>query len=45
MLMPLIEELNTTATIYPGTDLRLVYELAGDPLPDVSPDSDSGQEV
>ena len=45
MLMPLIEELNATATIYPGTELRLVYELAGDPLPDVSPDSGSGQEV
>ena len=39
MLAPLIEELNATRTIYPGTELRLVYELAGDPLPDVSPDS------
>ncbi len=40
MLAPLIEELNaTTRTIYPGTELRLVYELAGDPQPTVSPDS------
>jgi len=45
MMVPLIEELNATATIYPGTELRLFYELAGDPLPDVSPDSGSGQEV
>ena len=45
MLMPLIEELNATATIYPGTELRLVYELTANPLPDVSPDSGSGQEV
>ena len=39
MLAPLVEELNATRTIYPGTEFRLVYELAGDPLPDVSPDS------
>ena len=39
MLAPLVEELNATRTIYPGTDLRLVYELAGDPPPQVSPDS------
>ena len=39
MLAPLIEELNATRTIYPGTDLRLVYEFAGDPPPEVSPDS------
>ena len=39
MLAPLVEELNATRTIYPGTDLRLVYELAGDPSPEVSPDS------
>ena len=39
MLAPLVEELNATNTIYPGTDLRLVYELAGDPPPAVSPDS------
>ena len=39
MLAPLVEELNATRTIYPGTDLRLVYELAGDPPPEVSPDS------
>ena len=42
---PLTKELNATRTIYPGTELRLVYELVGDPLPDVSPDSGSGQEV
>ena len=28
MLAPLVEELNATRTIYPGTELRLVYELA-----------------
>ena len=39
MLAPLVEELNATRTIYPGTDLRLVYEFAGDPPPVVSPDS------
>ena len=39
MLGPLIDELNSTGTFYPGTDLRLVYELAGDPPPSVSPDS------
>ena len=39
MLAPLIEELNATRTIYPGTELSLVYELAGDPQPAVSPDS------
>ena len=39
MLAPLVEELNATNTIYPGTDLRLVYELAGNPPPVVSPDS------
>ena len=39
MLAPLVEELNATRTIYPGTDLRLVYELAGDPPSEVSPDS------
>ena len=39
MLAPLIEELNATRTLYPGTELRLVYELAGDPPPDVSSDS------
>ena len=39
MLAPLIEELNATRTIYPGTELRLVYEFAGNPPPDVSPDS------
>ena len=32
-LHPLIEELNATATIYPGTELTLVYEIAGDPAP------------
>ena len=39
MLAPLVEELNATNTIYPGIDLRLVYELVGNPLPAVSPDS------
>ena len=39
MLAPLIEELNATCTIYPGTELRLLYEFAGDPPPDVSSDS------
>ena len=29
-LAPLINELNRTRTIYPGTSLRLVYELAGE---------------
>ena len=28
MLAPLIEDLNATRTIYPGTELRLVYEMA-----------------
>ena len=39
MLAPLIEELNATPTIYPGTELRLVYELAANSPPNVSPDS------
>ena len=39
MLAPLVEELNGTNTIYPGTELRLVYQLAGNPPPEVSPDS------
>ncbi len=26
---PLLEELNASRTVYPGTDLRLVYELVG----------------
>ena len=41
MLAPLVEELNATRTIYPGTELRLVYELAlaGDSPLDVSSDS------
>ena len=39
MLAPLIEELNATVTIYPGTELRLVYELAAGPPLDVSSDS------
>ena len=34
MLTPLVEELNGTNTIYPGTELRLVYELAGNPPPE-----------
>ena len=28
-LEPLLEELNASRTVYPGTDLRLLYELAG----------------
>lgn len=28
-LEPLLEELNASRTVYPGTDLRLVYELVG----------------
>ena len=39
MLAPLIEELNATRTIYPGTELRLVYEMATDSPLDVSSDS------
>ena len=39
MLAPLIEELNATRTIYPGTQLRLVYETADDSPLDVSSDS------
>ena len=39
MLAPLIKELNATRTIYPGTELRLLYEFASDPPPDVSSDS------
>ena len=31
-LQHLCEELTATETIYPGTDLRMVYELAGAPL-------------
>ena len=30
---PLMEELNATRTIYPGTNLTLVYEMSGDPQP------------
>jgi len=32
-LAPLIRELNATRTIYPGTNLTLVYEMSGDPQP------------
>ena len=39
MLAPLIEELNATRTIYPGTQLTLVYEMAADSPLDVSSDS------
>ncbi len=39
MLAPLIEELNATATIYPGTELRLVYEMAANSPLNVSSDS------
>ncbi len=28
-LLPLIDQLNQTETVYPGTSLRLVYEMAG----------------
>ena len=37
MLAPLIEELNATRTIYPGTQLRLVYETTADSPLDVAP--------
>ena len=37
MLVPLIEELNATRTLYPGTALTLVYEMAaGPPVPRVN---------
>ena len=39
MLAPLIEELNATRTVYPGTDLRLVYEMAANAPLNVSSDS------
>ena len=39
MLAPLIDELNATATIYPGTELRLVYEMAANSPLQVSSDS------
>ena len=39
MLAPLIEELNATRTIYPGTELRLVYEMAANSPLNVSSDS------
>ena len=39
MLAPLIEELNATRTIYPGTQLRLVYEMTADSPLNVSSDS------
>ena len=35
-LAPLIDELNRTRTIYPGTSLRLVYQLAGEIPPNPS---------
>lgn len=38
MLASLIEELNSTCSNNPGTELRLVYEFADDPPPDVSSD-------
>lgn len=31
-LLKLIEQLNNTETLYPGTELRLVYELLGTPV-------------
>ena len=33
----LCEELTATETVYPGTDLRLVYELVGEPPPKIIP--------
>jgi len=33
-LQRLLDQLNETETLYPATDLRLVYELAGDPAPE-----------
>ena len=37
MLVPLIKELNATRTLYPGTALTLVYEMAaGPPVPRVN---------
>jgi hypothetical protein len=32
----LCEELTATETVYPGTDLRLVYELVGEPPPQIT---------
>ncbi len=34
-LQHLCEELTATETVYPGTDLRLVYELVGEPPPKI----------
>jgi hypothetical protein len=31
----LCEELTATETVYPGTDLRLIYELVGEPPPNI----------
>ena len=39
MLVPLIEDLYATRTIYPGTELGLVGELAADPMAGVSSNS------
>lgn len=43
----LLAELNTTATVFPGTELRMVYEAEGAPesAPSVSPKISRGQEV
>ena len=32
----LCEELTATETVYPGTDLKLIYELIGEPPPKIS---------
>ncbi len=45
-LMPLLDQLNRTGTLYPGTRLRLVYHIAGMPNPENGSDNNaSGQEV
>jgi len=35
-LQNLCEELTATETVYPGTDLRLIYELVGEPPPKIT---------
>jgi hypothetical protein len=41
-LLHLCKELTDTETVYPGTDLRLIYELVGEPPPaTVTPQSPS----
>jgi hypothetical protein len=36
-LQNLCEELTETETVYPGTDLKLIYELVGEPPPRITP--------